>query len=151
MYSYSSSFVFPRWVFVVVAGPEETKNFSGGKCPPPDSDPFSEAESGKILADCQSKNVRPRIADSSSTKTVSLSSARTTNRFPSPRCASAIQIVRPLESTAETQPQLQAALLRLSATISLPKCRMIRHNSPMTPLLSGSFQQPNSIRIRPRI
>ena len=34
-----------------------------------------------------------------------------------PRCASAIQIVRPLQSTAETQPQLQPALLRLSAMI----------------------------------
>src|SRR5512133_2994497 len=37
---------------------------------------------------------------------------------PSPRCASAIQIVRPLESIADTQPQLQPALLRLSAMIS---------------------------------
>ena len=36
----------------------------------------------------------------------------------SPRCASAIQMVRPLESTAETQPKLQPALLRLSAIIS---------------------------------
>jgi hypothetical protein len=35
----------------------------------------------------------------------------------SPRCASAIQIVRPLESTTDTQPQLQPALLRLSAII----------------------------------
>jgi len=34
------------------------------------------------------------------------------------RCASAIQIVRPLESIAETHPQLQPALLRLSAMIS---------------------------------
>ena len=42
-------------------------------------------------------------------------SARTMNRFPLSRCASAIQIVRPLESTAETQPQRQPALLRLSA------------------------------------
>ena len=33
-------------------------------------------------------------------------------------CASAIQIVRPLESIAETQPQLQPALLKLSAMIS---------------------------------
>ena len=40
------------------------------------------------------------------------------NRLPSSRCASAIQIVRPLESTAETQPQLHPALLRLSAMIS---------------------------------
>jgi hypothetical protein len=31
---------------------------------------------------------------------------------------SAIQIVRPLESIADTQPQLQPALLRLSAIIS---------------------------------
>ena len=55
-----------------------------------------------------------RIADSSSTNAVSFSSARTTNRSPS-RYASAIQMVRPLESTAETQPKLQPALLRLSA------------------------------------
>jgi hypothetical protein len=59
-----------------------------------------------------------RIADSNSRNAVSFSSARTTKRFPSPRCASAIQIVRPLRSTAETQPQLQPALLRLSAMIS---------------------------------
>src|SRR5438874_1143133 len=45
-------------------------------------------------------------------------SARTTNRFPSPRCASATKIVRPLESKADSQPQLQPALLRLSAMIS---------------------------------
>ena len=38
----------------------------------------------------------------------------TANRRPSPRCASAIQIVRPSESIAETQSQLQPALLRLS-------------------------------------
>ena len=36
----------------------------------------------------------------------------------SPRCASAIQIVRPFESTADTQPQIHPALLRLSAMIS---------------------------------
>src|SRR5260370_26152590 len=59
-----------------------------------------------------------KIADSSSTNAVSFSSARTMKRFPSPRCASAIQIVRPRESIAETQPQLQPALLRLSAMIS---------------------------------
>src|SRR6476660_268876 len=49
---------------------------------------------------------------------VSIVSARTTKRFPLSRCASAIQIVRPLESIAETQPQLQPALLRLSAITS---------------------------------
>ena len=40
------------------------------------------------------------------------------NAFRRPRCASAIQIVRPLESIAGTQPQLQPALLRLSAITS---------------------------------
>jgi hypothetical protein len=35
-----------------------------------------------------------------------------------PRCASAIQLVRPLQSKAETQPQLQPDLLSLSAMIS---------------------------------
>src|SRR6476659_1654829 len=42
-----------------------------------------------------------RITNSSSTKAVSFSSARTMKRFPSP-CASAIQIVRPIESMADT-------------------------------------------------
>ena len=41
------------------------------------------------------------------------------NRFPLPRCASAIQIVCPLESIAETQLQLQPALLRLSLTLGI--------------------------------
>src|SRR5207248_7948933 len=35
---------------------------------------------------------------------------RTTKRSPSPRCASAIQMVRPSESTAETQHQLHPVL-----------------------------------------
>ena len=44
----------------------------------------------------------------------SFSSACTTNRFPSSRCVSTIQIFRPWDFTAETQPQLQRALLRSS-------------------------------------
>ncbi len=59
-----------------------------------------------------------RITDSSSRKVVSFSSACTMNRFPSSRCASATKIVCPLELIVETQPQLQPASLRLSATIS---------------------------------
>ena len=43
---------------------------------------------------------------------------RTTNRVPPSRYASVIQIVRPSESTADTHPQLQPLLLRLSAIIS---------------------------------
>src|SRR5436309_699482 len=50
--------------------------------------------------------------DSNSTNAVNFSSARTMKRFPSPRCAPATKIVLPLESTAETQPQLQSASLR---------------------------------------
>ena len=38
--------------------------------------------------------------------------------FSVPQCASTIQIVRPLKSKADTQPQLQPAFLRLSAIIS---------------------------------
>jgi hypothetical protein len=49
--------------------------------------------------------LQPRITDSSSRNAVSFSSARTTKRFPSSRCASATKIVRPLESIAETQPR----------------------------------------------
>lgn len=46
-------------------------------------------------------------------QTVSNSSARTTKRFPSSRCASAIQSLRPSESRVETQPQLQLWLVQL--------------------------------------
>jgi hypothetical protein len=58
----------------------------------------------KISLVCQGKSAQLQIADSSSKNAASFSSARTTKRFPSPRCASAIQIVRPSESIAETQP-----------------------------------------------
>src|SRR5262249_53213492 len=44
---------------------------------------------------CISCRAITRIADSSCKNAVSFSSARTPNRFPSPRCASTIQIVRP--------------------------------------------------------
>ena len=43
------SFLFPRRVDSAIAGPEEAKN-PAGKGPPPDSDPFSDAEFGKNLA-----------------------------------------------------------------------------------------------------
>src|SRR5437773_8525097 len=48
---------------------------------------------------------QPRIAAPSSIKAVSFPSACTTKRFPSLRCASTIQIVRPQGSTAETDLQ----------------------------------------------
>jgi hypothetical protein len=65
---------------------------------------------GKVTNSC--------VILSSSRNALSISSERTTNLFPSPRCASTIQSVRPSESTAETHPKLQPALLRLSAISS---------------------------------
>jgi hypothetical protein len=75
------------------------------------------------------KTATPQNPVSSSRNAVSFSSARTTNRFPSSRCASAIQIVRPLESTAETQPQLQLALLEIVGLLIADhylRCRFAR-------------------------
>jgi hypothetical protein len=44
-------FRFPPLGYVsAIAGPEEAKNLAGQSKPPPDSDPFSHAESGKNLA-----------------------------------------------------------------------------------------------------
>ena len=58
-------------------------------------------------ATTRSNSPRTRcIARCNSTNAVNNSSARTMKRFPSSRCASTIQIVRPLESIAATQPQL---------------------------------------------
>ena len=54
----------------------------------------------------------------SSKNAAGMSSACTIKRLPSSRCASAIKIVCPLELIVATQPQLQPALLRLSAIIS---------------------------------
>src|SRR5947199_9150200 len=47
------------------------------------------------------KDQSVRLPIPSCTKAVSFSSARRTKRFPSPSCAAAIQIVRPLESITE--------------------------------------------------
>jgi hypothetical protein len=47
-------FFFPADVDSAIAGPEETKN-QRGKRPPPDSDPFSYAEFGKIPQAWQDK------------------------------------------------------------------------------------------------
>src|SRR6478736_5909348 len=82
-----------------------------GERPPPDSNPFSDAEFGKNSPTRQAQSPQARTARSSSKNAVSFSFARTTKRFPSPRCASTIEIVRPLESIAETQPRLKPALL----------------------------------------
>jgi hypothetical protein len=59
-----------------------------------------------------------QIALSNSTKAVSTSSACTTNRRPSSRCASAIQTVRPLESIAKRIAPTPTGFAELSAIIS---------------------------------
>src|SRR5206468_7221306 len=72
--------------------------------------------------------IKFRSADSSSTNAVNFSSARTTKRFPSLRCPSATKIIRPRKSTADIEPQLQPALLRLPAMIS----QYFTHGYPRT-------------------
>jgi len=62
----------------------------------------------------QAQSSRARTADSSSKNAVSFSSGPTMKPFPLPRCASAIQILRPSESIAATQPKLHPALLSVS-------------------------------------
>ena len=62
---------------------------------------------------CQVNSPQSEIANSSSTKAVSFSSACTTKRFPSSRCASAIEIVHPLESIDETQLNCALSLFAL--------------------------------------
>src|SRR6267154_924019 len=79
---------------------------------------FVFGEFGRKPAACRSNLLQARIGDSNSTNAFSFSTARTSKLFQSPRCASTIQIVRPSESTADTQPQLHPASLRLSAMIS---------------------------------
>src|SRR5215510_2388618 len=109
-------FLSPRCVHFAIAGPEGAKNLAG-KSPPLIRARFATLSLAKIRAASQANSQQPLIADSSSINAVSFSSARTSKRFPS-RCASAIQVVRPSESKADTIPQLHPALLRLSAMVS---------------------------------
>jgi hypothetical protein len=70
-----------------------------------------------LIGGWQAERVQPppvlpvRVAASSSTNAVSFSSARTMKRFPSPPCASAMQIVRPRESNGGHVAQRQPAFL----------------------------------------
>jgi hypothetical protein len=69
-------------------------------CPNTEASPDPAASSRRGLI-CRCIVLR-LAANSNSRNAVSFSSERTTKRFPSSRCASAIQIVRPRESIAET-------------------------------------------------
>ena len=78
-----------------------------------------------------------QTALSNSKNAVSFSSACTTKRFPSSRCASTIQIVRPLQSCAETQPQLQ------------PDLRDAGHGGLVGDIMAGSRVIRQSIEVAP--
>src|SRR5215472_4072822 len=94
-----------------------------GENPPPDSDPFSDAEFEKILSGCQN-NSRPagnhriqfdkrsQLFIRSHNEPLSVAAMRVSN----PDCWS-------LASTVGTQPKLQPRLLRLSAIISQSRSR----------------------------
>ena len=119
---HGSSFLFPRCVDSAIAGPEEAKNLAG-KSPPPDSDPFSDAEFGKNRANCQTQfaasanrrfqfQKRGQLFIRAHNETLSVVAMRVCNPDRSP-----------------------------ASMIPLPKCRTIRHNSPMTPLFSGDCEE----------
>jgi len=106
------SFRFPRRGDSAIAGLEEAKN-PAGKSPPPDSDPFNDAEFGgksrRLSSKLASANTRFEFQKSrqlfirSHNETLSIVAMRVCNP----------DRVRPLESIAETQPQLQTALIIL--------------------------------------
>jgi hypothetical protein len=73
---------FPRFVrFLRLRGPEEAKNLAGQKCPPPDSDPYSDIEFGENLQAWQDKSL-PANLPSGSRKTATLSASRLPHRSP---------------------------------------------------------------------
>jgi len=87
----------------VAAGPEEMKNLAG-ECPPPDSDPFSDAQFAKSLA-CLSRQFAASADRRFEFKKRSQLFIRSRNEPLSVvAMRGSIQIVRPLEPIAETQP-----------------------------------------------
>jgi hypothetical protein len=99
-------FFSPLSCFSGIAGPEEDEEPSGENVFRLIQIRLATPSLEQNACACQHNSPKARIADSSSINAASFSSARTTKRFPAPRCEPAIQIVRALESIAETQPQL---------------------------------------------
>src|SRR5438093_12375618 len=115
MDSFTYFLSFSRWVDPAPARSErgEENAERGFPCPAPDSDLLKTRSLGELPSACQEENVRCDL-----TGMIRRGEHRDVppnRRFPSSRCASTIQTVRPQESTTETQPQLQPAFLRLSA------------------------------------
>jgi hypothetical protein len=92
---------FSRLVNSAIAGLKGLKTATGRSVLRPIQIRLTASSLAKTSPACQTNSPQARIANSSSRKAVNFSSARTTKRFPSSRCASAIQIVRPLESIAD--------------------------------------------------
>ena len=100
---------FPRWIDPAIRRSGKGEETRGEKLlrliqdPPPVTPSLA-----KISPTCQTDSPQTRIADSTRER-LNFSSARITNAF---RFAMRVcnPIVRPLESIAETQPQLQPAL-----------------------------------------
>jgi hypothetical protein len=107
----------PLGLLFGVAGPERAKN-PAGKTPPPVSDPFDGVESGKNPASLSSKKTATPTRRFNLYKRDQLF-IRTRNE-PLSVVAMCVcnQDCSPSESIAETQPQPEPALLRLSAIIS---------------------------------
>jgi len=100
---------FPAALSQLVAGPEGAKNLAG-KCPPPDSDPFNGVDSEENYASLSKQfaastdhrfefQKRSQLFVSTHNETLSVAAMRAT-----------IQIVRPLESTAENPAQTPSGL-----------------------------------------
>ena len=98
---------------------------------------FIGASFEKSSPTCQGTSARLRIADSSSTNAVNFSSARTTKRLPSSRCASAIQIVRPLGSIAGHLLNVLCSAERNTSNcfwkIGRNKLKVFGHQTPLRP------------------
>src|SRR4029453_10540795 len=74
---HSSSFLFPRRVDSLELRVRKGRRTQRGKCRPPDSDSFSDAECEKIPLTCQANLPQARIAASNSRNAVSFSLACT--------------------------------------------------------------------------
>src|SRR5215211_5379996 len=90
---HGSSFRFPATWISRWRVQKETKN-QRGECSPPDSDPLTAVSLEKTSLVSQDNLPEARLAHSPSRNAVSNSSARTMKRFPYPRRASAIHIIR---------------------------------------------------------
>src|SRR6266446_1398676 len=99
-------FFFPATLIRYFGVWKEAQNLAGQMFPAWFQTRLIDAEVGKNVANLSNQFAARASRRFKFRTPVNFSSARTTNRFSSSRCASATNIVRPSESTAETQPKL---------------------------------------------